>query len=88
MNTRIQLTVNKYRKEYPQLKERDKVYLLIKNIINKRLSKKLDYIKIGLFSIKKSKGLVNYKLNLLADTKIYLIFYISRLELVDFKISL
>jgi len=36
----------------------------------------------------RSKGLVNYKLNLLADAKIYLIFYISRLEPVDFKILL
>jgi len=54
--------INKYRKKYPQLKEGDKVYLLIKNIKSKRLSKKLDYIKVGLFSIKKAKGLVNYKL--------------------------
>jgi len=54
--------INKYRKEYPQLKEGDKVYLLIKNIKSKRLSKKLDYIKVGPFSIKKTKGLVNYKL--------------------------
>jgi len=29
---------------------------------SKRLSKKLDYIKVELFSIKKAKGLVNYKL--------------------------
>jgi len=29
---------------------------------SKRLSKKLDYIKVGPFSIKKAKGLVNYKL--------------------------
>jgi len=29
---------------------------------SKRSSKKLDYIKVGLFSIKKAKGLVNYKL--------------------------
>jgi len=38
------------------------VYLLIKNIKSKRLSKKLDYIKVGPFLIKKAKGLVNYKL--------------------------
>jgi len=54
--------INKYRKEYPQLKEGDKVYLLIKNIKSKRPSKKLDYIKVEPFSIKKAKGLVNYKL--------------------------
>jgi len=49
---------------------------------------KLDYIKIGLFLIKKSKEPVNYELNLLADIKIYLIFYISRLKLINFKIFL
>jgi len=54
--------INKYRKEYPQLKEGDKVYLLIKNMKSKRLSKKLNYIKVESFSIKKAKGLVNYKL--------------------------
>jgi len=58
----IKTYINKYRKEYPYLKERDKVYLLIKNIKSKRLSKKLDYIKVGPFSIRKAKGLVNYKL--------------------------
>jgi len=50
---------------------------------SKRLGKKLDYIKVGLFSIKKAKGLVNYKSNLLADAKVYLVIYISLLELVD-----
>ncbi len=80
--------MNKYRKEYLQLKKRDKIYFLIKNIINKKLNKKLNYIKIGLFSIKKSKGLINYKLNLLTDTKVYLIFYVSQLELINFKILL
>jgi len=54
--------INKYRKEYPQLKEGNKVYLLIKNMKSKRLSKKLDYIKVAPFSIRKAKGLVNYKL--------------------------
>jgi len=47
---------------FTDVKEGDKVYLLIKNIKGKRLSKKLDYIKVGLFSIKKAKGLINYKL--------------------------
>ncbi len=70
------------------MKKEDKVYFLIKNIKNKRLNKKLNYIKIGLFSIKKNKGLINYKLNLLTDAKVYLIFYIFLLELVDFNIPL
>jgi len=50
---------------------------------SKRLSKKLDYVKVGLFSIKKAKELVNYELNLLADAKVHLVFYISLLELAD-----
>jgi len=61
----------------------DKVYLLIRNIKSKRLSKKLDYIKVELFLIRKAKGLVNYKLNLLADDKVYLISYIFLLKLVN-----
>jgi len=66
----------------------DKVYLLTKNMKSKRLSKKLDYIKVGPFSIKKAKRLINYKLNLLADAKVYLVFYIFLLELVDSTIPL
>ncbi len=60
----------------------------MKNIKSKKLNKKLNYIKVGLFLIKKSKELINYKLNLLIDVKIYLIFYISLLKLVDYIISL
>ena len=71
------------RKDRPQLKEGDRVYLLIKNIKSKRLSKKLDYIKVRLFLIKQQRGLVNYELSLPRDTNIYLVFYILLLELAD-----
>ena len=37
--------------EEPDLKKGDKVYLLTKFFKNKQLSKKLDYIKMGLFKI-------------------------------------
>ena len=47
---------------YPQLKKGDKVYLNIKNLKSKRLSKKLNYIKVKPFLIKRSKGPINYKL--------------------------
>ena len=40
-------------KKKPQLKEGDKVYLLIKNFRNKKPSKKLDYIKVGSFLMDK-----------------------------------
>ena len=74
---------NKKRKNRPQLKEGDKVYLLTKNIKSKRLSKKLDYVKVRPFLVKQQKGLVNYKLDLPKDTNIHLVFYILLLELVD-----
>ena len=82
-NKTIARSANKKRKNRPQLKKRDKVYLLTKNIRSKRLSKKLDYVKVRLFLIKQQKGLVNYKLDLPKDTNIHLVFYISLLELVD-----
>ena len=56
------------------------VYLVIKNIIIKQLSKKLDYKYIGLYKIIKKILKNNYELNLLLKIKIYLIFYISLLE--------
>ena len=67
---------------------RDYVYLLIKNIRITRLSRKLDYVKVGLFLIKKARGPVNYKLALLPDAKVYLVFYVLLLELVDSNIPL
>ena len=48
----IARNTNKKRKISPQLKEGDRVYLLTKNLKIKRLSKKLDYVKIRLFLIK------------------------------------
>ena len=74
---------NKKRKNRPQLKKGDRVYLLTKNIKTKRPSKKLDYVKVGPFLIKQQKGPVNYELELPRDTNIHLVFYILLLELVD-----
>jgi hypothetical protein len=64
------------------LKEGDKVYLIRRNIQTKQPSTKLDHKKLGLFKIKKIIGLVNYKLVLPRIINIYLVFYISFLELV------
>ena len=82
-NKRIARNINKRRKLGPQLKKGDKIYLLIKNLRSKRLSKKLDYIKVGPFLIKEVKGVINYKLNLPTDIKIYPVFYILLLKLAD-----
>jgi hypothetical protein len=66
----------------PILKERDKVYLIQRNIQTKQPSTKLDHKKLGLFKIKKVAGPVNYKLVLPKTINIYLVFHISFLELV------
>ena len=64
------------------LKEGNKVYLLTKNFKSKRLSKKLNYIKIGLFKIINKVTEVLYRLNLLLKIKIHLVYYIAILKLV------
>ena len=61
-------------------KKGDKVWLLYKNILSRWLSKKLNYIKLGLFKVKKKIIEVNYKLDLLIKIKIYPVQYIAMLE--------
>ena len=56
------------------------VYLVIKNIIIKRLSKKLDYKYIGPYPVIKKILKNNYELDLLLRIRIYLIFYIFLLK--------
>jgi len=62
------------------LKERDKVWLLHKNFKLRRLSKKLNYIKIGPFKITEKILEVIYRLNLLVKMKIYLVQHVIMLE--------
>jgi hypothetical protein len=59
------------------------VYLLTKNLKIKRPSQKLDHKKVGLFRIRRVKGLVNFKLDLPKGTRIHPVFYISLLEPAD-----
>ena len=79
---------NKKRKTMPQLKERDKVYLLTKNLKTKKASKKLNHVKIGSFFIKQQKESVNYELDLPSDIKIHPIFHVSLLKSADPKTSI
>jgi len=58
------------------------VWLLYKNFKLRRLSKKLDYVKIRLFKIVAKILEVIYRLDLLVKMKIYLEQYIAMLELV------
>ena len=67
--------------EGPDLKEGDKVYLLTKNFESKRFSRKLNYIKIGLFKIINKVTEVIYRLDLPLKMKIHLVYYIAILEL-------
>ena len=72
-----------------QLKEIDKVYLLTKNLKIKKkrnqYTKKLDYIKVGPFFIKRRKKPVNYEIDLPKNSKIHPVFYILLLEPADQK---
>ena len=88
MQLKSEKYVNKKRKEDSQLKEKNKVYLLIKNLTTKRFNKKLNHAKIESFFIKTVKESVNYELNLFKNTYIHSIFYINMLESVDFSTSI
>jgi hypothetical protein len=62
-------------------KERDKVYLLQANLRTKKLSNKLNSLRVGLFKVLAKTRPVNYKLKLLLLIKIHLVFYVKLLEL-------
>jgi hypothetical protein len=66
-----------------QLKKKNRVYLLTKNLKTKKKSKKLDHVKVESFFIKAVKKSINYELDLLKNAKVFLIFHISLLESVD-----
>jgi hypothetical protein len=57
---RLLMYYNHKRLRGSTLKERDLVYLLWKNIKIKRLSMKLDYMKLNLYKIQKVLGLLTY----------------------------
>jgi hypothetical protein len=82
LNTRMVISANKKRLEGPDLRKGDKVYLWRRNIRTKRLSNKLDFLKLEAFEIEDKKGLVNYKLKLPKGLRIYPVFYVSLLKLV------
>ena len=80
----MQHQIDKKSKMAPQLKKGDKVYLLTRNWKTKKLkTKKLDNIKVRLFSVKEKTGLVNIKIQLPRDTRVYPNFHISMIEPAD-----
>ena len=79
---RIKQHYDKYRLEGLRLEKGDKVYFILRNLRTKRLSKKLDFKKIGLFKVDKRISTSNYRLSLLGTIKLQTnVFYISLLEL-------
>ena len=80
--------INKKRKMTSQLKKKNKVYLLTKNLKAKQSSKKLNHQKVRPFFIKAIKGPVNYELELPPDTQIHLVFHIFLLEPADLETSI
>src|SRR5271165_6946252 len=80
-NTKMSIYYNRKHSEALALKKGDKVYLLKCNINTKQLSDKLDFKKLELYKIKRAIELVNFKLLLLHNSRIHLIFYIALLEL-------
>jgi len=59
------------------------VYLLTKNLKTRRGTKKLDYVKVGLFLVDKQRGKASYKLRLPKDARIHPVFHILLLEPAD-----
>ena len=80
----MQRQIDKKSKMAPQLKKEDKVYLLTRNWKTKKpKTKKLDNIKVGLFSVKEKTGPVNIKIQLPWDARVYPNFHISMIEPAD-----
>ena len=68
----------------PQLKKGDKVYLLTRNWKTKKpKTKKLDNIKVRLFSVKEKTGPVNIKIRLPRDARVHPNFHILMIEPAD-----
>ena len=71
-----------------QLKKKDKIYLLTKNLKTKKANKKLNHVKIGSFFVKQQKRPINYELNLFSDIKMHSIFHVSLLKSADPEMSI
>src|SRR5436305_3418842 len=87
-NIRIARNANKKRVQEHSYKKEDKVYLLQQNIKTKRPSNKLDFKRLGLFKIKKVVGKLDYKLELPRESRLYLVFHTSLLELAPSNIPI
>ncbi len=82
------LYANKKKDKEFTFKKRNKVYLLRRNIKMKRLSNKLNHMKLKSFEILEEKRLINYKLNFSTFMKIHLVFHISLLKSANLNSSI
>ncbi len=82
------LYANKRRDRKPTLKERNKAYLLRRNIKTKRSSNKLNHTKLESYKILEIKESVNYKLDLSASMRIHSIFHICLLKSANANTSI
>ena len=81
---KMQRQMDKKLKIAPQLKKGDKVYLLTRNWkMKKPRTKKLDHVKVRLFSVEERTGPVNVRLRLPRDARVYPNFHISMIEPAD-----
>ena len=74
---------NKRRRDGPQLKKGDRVYLSTKNLRTKKPSRTLDAKRVGPFLIRAPRGPVNYELELPGGTRIHRVFHVSLLTPAD-----
>lgn len=77
---RQKINADVYRKEQPQLNVGDKVWLLRRNIKTTRPCDKLDYRRLGPFSVSEQINPVAYRLHLPESMKIHPVFHVSLLE--------
>ncbi len=88
LSKRMTLYANKKRDRKSTLKEKNKVYLLRRNIKTKRSSNKLNHTKLESYKILKIKESINYKLNLSAFMRIHSIFHICLLKSANSNTSI
>ena len=89
VRTRIKKFYDKNRLEGPCLEEGGKVYLISRNLRIKRLSRKLDFRKTGLFRVSKKILENNYILALPITIRLRTnVFYILLLELAPTNVRL
>jgi len=88
LSKHMTLYANKKRDRESTLKEKNKAYLLRRNIKTKRSSNKLNHTKLESYKILEIKELINYKLDLSAFMKIHSIFHICLLKSANANTSI